>query len=372
MPGRPWAREEGIQPALFGDESGAEVVAARWRDELELRREIELLRARVPANADAHAAHLAAMVHQSPHGTAARFAADWGAVITALRAPLTRAQRQRRHHAIQEFLSRCPELIGRDAAERTRAEIARAFPGRRSPREQFVDRDLGGSEKAVRVRSSLTWADGAVAIAAAAAIASPGADRRDRLITALSVRSGVPPFRLPSLDWRELRPLLHAEGEVARAPIETKRGRLAIAFHRDALDALAAHRQFEGHPQEGPVLRGLRAPRDPLTGRHIGEVLRRVTRRAGLPALDRRHLRAPFGWWLQQHLGWSDLEVRDALGLSQVRDLERLLLPLREAAAQQAASEFVMLPGSSMHPDTGETMPLSEPAAVISTIDPVR
>ncbi len=300
-----------------------------------------------PSSAMVSSRFLAAMVRESGAPTLSAFFDDPELIVKGLRAASRAKNRRERYRAACDYLEVTNAPL--DHRERVSAAIEREFGGRSSPRADLIDLKLGGDPKEVRTRLYPSWEDGDQMVQSARAAIQPAKSMRDGALVALHVRSGLPTGLIERLDWSSVAPLMMSAPELSRMRLEFKGRIVAFAIHADAVALLELWWRSAGMPETGPVFTTLRRPHRRLSGSAVRGLILTPALAVGLPSLDRRLLRAAFAWRLKQD-GWSDISIRDGLGYARVRELDRLIRPLEERAAQIAATEFLVLPSPSAAP----------------------
>lgn len=295
-----------------------------------------------PSTAEVQSRHLAAMVKSTGVGSVRALLTDGCLTVDAIRKPHREATRRARHLAVMDYLNLCGSGLEPSIVMATKSAIESLFAGRTTPRPHLVDRQLGGSVKEVRRRPPFGWLDGERLIEAARSGKGRGEPLRDAALLALHVRSGLPSSLVPQLEWQLVRPLMDDGGEMHAYAADIRGRRYELAITSDAVDALRSWWRVLGMPLRGPVFITSRRPPRRLSASQVSDIVRACCLGAGLPAIDRRRLRAPFARWLLNR-GWGRRAVADAFGYERVRELDDLIRYLNEALAQVQLNEVLVM-----------------------------
>ena len=155
---------------------------------------------------------------------------------------------------------------------------------------------------------------------------------RDRVIVAVHCFSGLEAGEIRCLRWDDLRWESEAESWSVAAERGAKRTRLAIF---GPVASLMVRHRLKAQPPDEFVCANARD--EPLTERQMRRISLAACSAAGFPLAERNTLLSASAAYLST-AGLRDHEVAMALGIADMRTINRLLKPHQRLAAQRALS----------------------------------
>ena len=168
-------------------------------------------------------------------------------------------------------------------------------------------------------------------VAAAGAGPRSARARRDRLLVAVHCSSGLAAGEIRSLRWSAVR--WEPAGEAWSVAVERAGSSVRLAIFGSAASLMIRHR-LEAQASDEYVFHNARG--EPLTERQARRIVLAACSASGFPHAARSTLRSASAAYLSD-AGLRDHEVAVALGIADMRTLNRLLRPHQRLQAQRRA-----------------------------------
>ena len=225
-------------------------------------------------------------------------------------------------------------LFGNEEGRRRIDELDRALPRRAATEWYQSGVILAGERSRRRAQSPFVEPSDLMRIVEAAGAGKRGSrSLRDRLLVATHCYSGLDAGEIRSLHWSDLR--WEPEGEAWSVGVERGERRTRLAIFGPAAALMIRHR-LKVQPSDEFVFANARDL--PLTERQVRRIVLGACAASSFPNAARSALLSASAAYLSA-AGLRDHEVAIALGIADMRTINRLLKPHQKPAVQRSASD---------------------------------